>query len=358
MLNIIKNMVQDIIKFSFIYLIILLIFGSSARIFFIKTPGFDSDSNTYITLFSATFGSFTFSNFKSDKMVLPDSYGYYFFILYLLISNIVLLNFIIAVISSTYTRLIGVSKALYLNEIVKVRNIFEFNKYYSGLISLPIPLNAILLPIYPFIILMKSKRLNHIVLHFSYLPVMMIGTLIFITLSIILWPISYLALLYQNFIDIWEKGSNGSNRCIEITQFLTMIFKAPFVLFGGIIIDTSKFIMSLYATKIRIHNERVLFKKFDFSKLDPEYFNLLKKILYKKRKLIDVKKLIREFGRELDIYTHLRNIIYQSHKHNTDNTGFDHQDYSTDSESENEEISPKVGIEDDSSLTIIKQYNL
>jgi len=140
---------------------------------------------------------------------------------------------------------------------------------------------------------------------------MLIGTLIFILTSIILYPFAYIALLYQNFIDIWSKGLNGSNVCIETTQFLTMIFKAPFMLIGLMIADTYKFIKSLYAKDIRIQNEKAHFKRFDFSKIDPKYFNLLREVLFKKKgRLIDVRKLIGMLSDELNIYQHVRNVIY------------------------------------------------
>ena len=152
-LNIMLNMLIDITKFFAIYFLILLVFASSGRIFFLNVEGYNTNVNAFITLFSATFGNFDYSVFEKEGNTLPPRFGYYFLTLFLIISNIVLLNFIIGILSSTYSRLIGSSKALYLNEIVKVRNIYEYDKYYSGLICLPAPFNILLLPIYPILIL-------------------------------------------------------------------------------------------------------------------------------------------------------------------------------------------------------------
>lgn len=238
MIKIIENMLFEIIKFIIIYGLILIVFASSGYLFFIRVEGYSTITDAFISLLSASLGSFDFTPFESKDMVLSTSFGYYFLILYLVISNIVLLNFIIAILANTYNKLIGVSKALYFNEIIKIRNVLECDKYYSSLVSLPIPLNAALIPAYPFIIFCKSKRLNNLMLHISYLPVMVLGTLCFCLLSIVLWPISYLALLWQNFIDIWEKGSNGGSRWREFVQFLQMIFKAPFMLVGYMVYNT------------------------------------------------------------------------------------------------------------------------
>ena len=324
MLNIIQNMLYDVLKFIFIYLLILVIFAAAGRLMFNQIDQFNSDKDTFTYLISASFGEFEFDKFDSKAMTVSKNFGYIYLITYLIISNIVLLNFVIAILSSTYSRLISVSKALYLNEIVKARNIFEFNHYFSSLISLPIPLNGILLPFYPFIVYLKSKKLNKFLLHISYLPVMLLGTLLFIIMSLLLYPISYLALLYQNFIDIWEKGGNGSNRCIEITQFFTMIFTAPFLLFGLILKDLYNFIRSLYTKDIRIHNEKALFRKLDLSNIDQKYFDVLKEILYEKKgRLMDVKKLIRIFNDRLNVNQNIHNIIYCSHKEDTNKEDFD-----------------------------------
>lgn len=56
----------------------------------------------------------------------------------------------------------------------------------------------------------------------------------------------------------------------------------------------------------------------DLSHIDPRYFDIVKSILFKSRhKLVDMKKVIRELGDELDIHTHCRNIIYSPYKEMT-----------------------------------------
>lgn len=359
LLNIIYSMLKEILKFIAIYLLMVLVFASSGRLFFITIDEFSTDSQSWLTLFSASIGSFSFEMFDSPKMVLSPSYGYYFLMAYLVITNVVLLNFIIAILSNTYSKLKDLSKALYYNEVLKVRNIFEYDKHYSSMVSLFIPLNIILLPVIPFVIIMKSKKLNTFLLHIAFLPVMFIGTLIFIVTSIVLYPISYFALLYQNFIDIWEKGETTRDKWVEAGQFFEMIFKAPFMLLGNIVADTYKFVTSLYTKKLKINNERAYSKLNDVSKVDARYFELLRKILYKSRnKLVDMKKVIRELGDELEIQKHVRNIVYFSHKYNADldehKEDFDSSEESKDGTDKNRTLL----IKNDSTMHIIKQYNL
>jgi len=134
MLNIIQNMLEEIIKFILIYLIILVVFATSALLFFQNLNEFKDVTQSFTTLLSASFGSFRFNIFEAEEMVVTTDFGYFFLILYMIVSNVVLLNFIIAILSNTYLKLINVSKALSLNEIIKIRSIFEYDSKYSGLI--------------------------------------------------------------------------------------------------------------------------------------------------------------------------------------------------------------------------------
>lgn len=70
-----------------------------------------------------------------------------------------------------------------------------------------------------------------------------------------------------------------------------------------------------------------------------------------------MKKLIKDLGTELEIHKHVRNIIYFSHKFNTNDQAMNEANSSADSEEETEKNENK-SKESDSSLHIIKQYNL
>lgn len=155
-MNIIYNMAVEILKFMIILIIIWLIFVSAGRILFITIDEYATTTDTFITLFSATLGTFDFNVFNNINMVLEKEYGYAYLALFLVVTNVILLNFIIAILSNTYNQLQNVSNALYYKEIIKMRNIFEFDKYYSCLISYFIPFNVFLIPFMPFVMYFKS----------------------------------------------------------------------------------------------------------------------------------------------------------------------------------------------------------
>ena len=311
LLNIIYSMIIEILKFMFIYSLLILLFWSWGRVFFSTISSFDNDLDTFATLISASLGSFDFTIFNDSAMTLSPDYGYYYLIIFLILSNIILLNFVIAILSNTYNQYKNLNLALYHIEVIKARNSFEPDDTYMSIISLFSPLNYLFLPVIPFVIFLKNKVLNSVLLQIAYLPVMLIGTLLFFVFSMLLYPISYLALLYQNFIDIWEKGGNKKDWWIETWQFITMIFKGPFVLLFTTFADTIKFTTTLYESNLKINNERSYNMSGDLSKIEIKNLDTLKHILFEYRnKLINIKHIIKQLWDTFEVHENLIKIIY------------------------------------------------
>src|SRR5690606_15423675 len=101
MVKILGNMLIDILVFLFLYGLIFLIFTCAAILLFHDLKGAGDFIKTAIVLFGASMGDFDYSVYDeldyADRMV-----GYAFGTLYLIISLITLLNFLIAILSHTY----------------------------------------------------------------------------------------------------------------------------------------------------------------------------------------------------------------------------------------------------------------
>lgn len=103
-------------------------------------------------LFSASLGDFDFSIFAEDESNLEKEWGWVFLMLFLVATNIVLINFLIAILSNKYTNMEQKSKVLYLQNILLIKQILADDEYYSSLTSFFVPLNVILIPLAPFVI--------------------------------------------------------------------------------------------------------------------------------------------------------------------------------------------------------------
>ena len=101
-------MTKDILKFVLLLVLIILTFACIGNIEF-EIREFYTFHQSIITLYSWMLGEFSFETVEPEG---PK--GIIFLAVYLLINLILLLNFVIAIISSTYSRLETYGVGLYL----------------------------------------------------------------------------------------------------------------------------------------------------------------------------------------------------------------------------------------------------
>ena len=126
LIKMIQNMINDIIIFMVLFVIQLIVFATIATLLFASVGDYASLSESLKTLFSAALGTFDFnvigSNDKSE--ILGDA----FLVVFIILNMILLLNLLIAILSSTYAQLEDKKLVLYINEILKLRNTLEYDK--------------------------------------------------------------------------------------------------------------------------------------------------------------------------------------------------------------------------------------
>ena len=180
MIEIIMSMLKEVAKFAVVQGAVILIFFSSGRLLFFTFPQYDTPEHTIATLFSASLGDFDFTIFDDPNFQLSKYYGYGVLMLFLGISTVTLLNFLIAIISNVYDRLRKISIGLYLTNIIEIRKIQQNDKRFSSLVSAVPPLNVLTFLLTPLILWCESKKLNSFLLHLCYLPVLFVGTITFL----------------------------------------------------------------------------------------------------------------------------------------------------------------------------------
>jgi hypothetical protein len=222
MLKVIIYMLADVFKFLVIFIIILITFSSAGRILFFDIDEFDTIQSGALFLIQCSLGDFDFSIFDQEGLMLSKYYGITFLLMYLTLTNVTLLNFLIAILSDTYSILQGNSEGLYTQQIIKIRCVLQDNKHYSSLVSCPVPLNIFLLPFCITVMFSKNEMLNYIVLHICFIPTLVIGIATFIIFSLILLPFSYISIIVKQ--TVWIKHSKHKLRDLGIL--------ALFILFG------------------------------------------------------------------------------------------------------------------------------
>ena len=190
LLEIIRIVMFRILRFGVIYFIVMVIFITMGRILFFDVPDYSTYTNWSTTLFNASLGQFDLTVFNGNYL-LSKYYGYVFLVTYIFISNIVLLNFLIAVLSSIYSNLKQRSSGLYLKHIVQVHHTYNITSKYTWFSFVYVPFTFVMLIISPLFLFKWKKYINDILIHIYYIPVMWFATLFFLLFSLTLVPIAY-----------------------------------------------------------------------------------------------------------------------------------------------------------------------
>lgn len=240
-------MLLDFLRLGAFYLMCLVIFTMMGFIFFFYREEFRDPVNTILLLFSASMGSFDFT-LTTDNNTPPYSngeqfvnIGFVYQIIWVIFSNVLILNLLIAMFSSTYSKLVGESVGIYLMEIIKSRPRYLQDPHYSGLIFIPFPLSAILIPLIPLYIVIKNKTFNSIVITFEFILIYMTFSLpILLVGSALGTVLAYLRALLNKLQLICRKTKNVSTGR-KVFNFVWFTLFGPILLIINNLFDLVKY---------------------------------------------------------------------------------------------------------------------
>ena len=307
LIKMLQNMIYDMWIFLVLYGTQLLVFASIGNLLFSSVDEYSSLYNALKTLFSWSLGNFDFSTLANNNK--SQNLGDIFLVIFVILNNILLLNLLIAILSSTYALLEDKKVVLYINEIIKLRSSLEYNEKCSSLISTFPPWNVIALIMSPFIMIKPNPvGANNILLHIEYAPMLILLILVYIIVNTILIPFAYfkgifihIALLANKRVEkpFWRKFIN----------LLIFLFFGLLILFLNMISDTIWLVLHCYQSKMSYRRE-----KQEEQRISKESYSLLKRKFedeYKnENKTIDHRAMINYLRQNMQIYQHLHSIIY------------------------------------------------
>jgi hypothetical protein len=161
---------------------------------------FKSFFDSWITLFNASFGQYDFSGFNT--MVI---FGYVLLIAYTTVTNVMLLNLIIAIINNKFNDYQKQADAENRAVLVLTYERIKWDNDYGLLILLPAPFNIIAIPfLIILLIFTKDQHRANVNLYFSKICYFIIAAgmfLFFLFGSIMLFPLAYLKSLFHSSYD-------------------------------------------------------------------------------------------------------------------------------------------------------------
>lgn len=133
-------------------------------------------------------------------------------------------------------------------ETLKLRSYTQADKEYSALVSIPPPLNILLVIFAPFLLTTRNpSKLNEIILCFAYIPTMLAVTLLFFIYQICLLPVTYVKLFFHKLVMIYVYSkSYRVSRADKFITFTFFVFFGPFSLAINAVVDVLYFLCHLW----------------------------------------------------------------------------------------------------------------
>lgn len=145
-------MTRDIVQYGFLLVLLFCTFAFSGRILF-NTPQFSSFQETLITLFSWMLGEFSFEAMEEEGWE-----GQLFLALYLVTCMLLMVNFLIALLSTTYSFLADLGSSLHLQSVLETQPRWAFHPEFNVLtIRVPV-LNVISLLLLPCFVKCPARK--------------------------------------------------------------------------------------------------------------------------------------------------------------------------------------------------------
>mmetsp|Transcript_34646 Transcript_34646/g.25794 ORF Transcript_34646/g.25794 Transcript_34646/m.25794 type:complete len:196 (-) Transcript_34646:617-1204(-) len=170
----------------------------------------------------------------------------------------------ISIINVAWDSLSGSRSVFQMLETLKIRPQSEADDDYSCLVSLPTPLNVVLVFTAPCLLKSKNpKPFNECLLMVAYVPILFVSTLLFLLYNLVLWVFAYVKLFFHKLfmIMVYSKSYRVS-RADKFMNFVLFAVFGIFLLFINIIVDTKRFLQhmllkDLFKTKHKTSYQKI-----------------------------------------------------------------------------------------------------
>lgn len=217
MFKIISIMIKDLLQFFVIWTIVILMFTCVAMLAFGELEAFQSFFDVFLIYFESCVGSWNLKIYQSpsihladqeNKFVLEDEdsqtlvnkswieqFGKGYHVLFLIINLILFLNFVIAILSQTYTTYEDKRLGLYYEVVISKFSTYKYDPKYGFLVCTQPPGNALALPLSWLVLIIQHdvfiKKFNTFMSHILFLPVAAYQTIFFIVTNALFVPMAY-----------------------------------------------------------------------------------------------------------------------------------------------------------------------
>ncbi|MDR3547013.1 MAG: ion transporter [Candidatus Pacebacteria bacterium] len=226
---IIQSMFQKVVQFCIFFFIVLFIFALAATLLFPSTEeGFERIDYIVLTLFQSSVGVFDLNP--------PSNYsveGKVFYVVFVFVVSIMLLNLIVAILNDVYSNMSAKSQSIYHREIIALRDRFRPHRRYQFMVSsfyvMDIFASCAVLPVFPLLTAAARERANTFLLYFEYTFCFAVMFPFYLLAEILLIPVAYLMTLTIKLKEIFRVKADRLGRAGSAAFFLVL---GPVMLVG------------------------------------------------------------------------------------------------------------------------------
>ncbi len=189
------------------FAVLLLAFAMSY--YFLITQNYYENSSTWRAIVTIFQTSTTVYDINSKDY---GNKGDIFYIVYVVIFNIFLLSFFIALLSDIFGKMSSRATPLYLQEIIRLRDMNRPDKRYqfavSSFMGVDVLLSILALPVFPFVSAENRARINVVLLYIEYSFAYAFLLPVYACLLAALIPLCYAKLVLRSLVLVFSRGGN------------------------------------------------------------------------------------------------------------------------------------------------------
>lgn len=175
--QILIKLMRQLIIFCMYYFSVLFLYSIVGVVLFNDIPEFADLAAAMFTLFRSTIKDYNI--YVMQGAAVGDIIGYVYFNTYLILNVTLLVNLIVGQLAYAYKKYQKKGDVLMLLYTLSVRDVSEADEKYSSVVSVPFPLTLCNLVFGSIVLGAKSPFLNLCLLHFYFLPVMLVCLALF-----------------------------------------------------------------------------------------------------------------------------------------------------------------------------------
>lgn len=300
--------------FGCYYTSILFLYSIVGVVLFRDIEEFENIRTAMFTLFRSTikdYDIYVMANARVGGLI-----GYIYFNSYLILNVTLLINLIIGQLAYAYKKYSEKRNVLMLLYTLSVRDVSEADEKYSSVVSVPFPMTVCNLVFGSIVLAAKSPFLNLLLLHFYYLPIMLVSFVIFSAYQVVILPFCYLKLIGHKWALIVKapQGRGSLSSIDRVGQFMLFFFVGPLFLVGNVIVDNVWFFVHLYNQNLdRSNSSKAFIGSENINDVEIHrrtYKKMLEYFRDANEQLVLQKQVITDIRKYLDVDEGLRCLIW------------------------------------------------